>query len=126
MSAPASPLPSLSPLPPRRQPQHPHTPQAFDFRRLLNVFVEKLWILVTFVVLSALVTFYYLQHAPRIFASTATLQVEQEEERVVKVDKVLQEDLRSSEILKTIEQILQSRALFDRVIKANDLAKDPR
>jgi capsular exopolysaccharide synthesis family protein len=64
----------------------------------------------------------YLLTAPRIYESTAVVQVEQREQRAFKpLDKEGQpEDLKSEDVLKTIEQNLQNYSLFVNV------ASDPK
>jgi succinoglycan biosynthesis transport protein ExoP len=94
-----------------------------DFRTLWHLLMEKFWmVLLTFVVV-LLLTAAHLHRAPRIFAATATIQVEQQEQKVVKFEKVQQEDLRYLDVLKTIEQTLVSRPLLERVVQANNLGQ---
>ena len=73
-----------------------------------------------------LLTVGYLHRSPRIYAATATLQVEQQEQRLLKFERIVQEDLRSLETLRTIVQTLKTRLLLDRVVATNNLAGDPR
>ncbi len=108
---------------PEQSLQSAHT---FDFRALYHTLLEKLWLIVICILVAAFFTGLYIMRAPRIYASTATLQVEQEEDRVVKVEKVREEDLRSQDILRTIEQTLASRPVLERIIMTNNLSKDPR
>ena len=99
---------------------------SFNFQNLYHVLLDKLWLIAIFLVIALLLAAAYLQRAPRLFSSTATLQVEQADQKVIAIQKVQQEDLRGLEVLRTIEQVLKSRALLDRVVTANGLDKDPR
>jgi capsular exopolysaccharide synthesis family protein len=59
--------------------------------------------------------------APKIYASKAVLQVEQEEQTILNIERVQREYLQSMEVVKTIEQTLKNRALLGRVLTANNL-----
>ncbi len=101
------------------------TVSSFDLRTVYHVLLDRAWVIAVCVVVTLLLAAGYIQRTPNKYASTATLQVEQEEQRVVKFERVQQEDLRSLEILRTIEQTLKSRALLERVIDVNKLAENP-
>src|SRR5690242_5406652 len=116
---------SASGNPPNFRSQAPVS-HGLDVRHLYHVLLDKIWVILLCVVAAAFFTFHYIQKAPIIYAATATLQVEQQEEKVVKIDRVQQEDLRGEEALRTMEQMLQSRALFKRVIDTEGLAKNPQ
>src|ERR1051325_1504671 len=99
---------------------------GFNFQMLYHVVLEKAWIVLSCFLIGLFLTGAYLKRAPRIYAASVVLQVEQEEARVMKIEKVQAEDLRWPDILKTIEQTLQSRSLFERVVDTNNLVNDPR
>jgi uncharacterized protein involved in exopolysaccharide biosynthesis len=63
----------------------------------------------------------YLKKAPKIYEATATVQVEQEEQKIVKLEQVIQEDLKSQEILNTIAQKFKSRQLLEMVLESNKM-----
>lgn len=110
---------------PRRAPDVPaHT--NVDFRALYCNLREKSWLIGLCLLVSGVLTAAYLYRAPKIFASKAVLQVEQEEQNILNIQRVQSEDLQTLEFLRTVEQTLQSRALLDRVILTNQLALDPR
>lgn len=70
---------------------------------------------------------YYLKRTPRIYSTTATLQIEQNERKIMtKVESVVSEDLRSLEQLNTIAQRLRAHSLLERVILTNKLDSDLR
>jgi len=58
--------------------------------------------------------------------SKLILQVEQEEQKILNIQRVQQEDPQTAEFLKTVEQTLQSRTLLERVLDTNNLARDAR
>ncbi len=70
----------------------------------------------------------YLIWAPKIYESRAVIAVEQETPKVNNIQDFnadSAEDIKSPEVLKTIEQALLSQTLLLRVVKANGLDKDP-
>src|SRR5258707_10480311 len=99
---------------------------GFNFQVLYHVLLEKAWIVLFCFIVAVFLTGAYLKRAPRIYAASVVLQVEQEESRVMKIEKIQGEDLRWPDILKTIEQTLQSRSLFERIVEVNNLVNDPR
>jgi polysaccharide biosynthesis transport protein len=107
---------------PRPAPSAP--PAGFDLKRLYHTLVERLWLVAICVVLAALVTAGYIRRQPTLYSANAVVQVEQEEARVVKVDRIQQEDLRWGDALRTIEQTLKSRTVLERVVDSLNLTKD--
>lgn len=101
-------------------------PDTLDLRTLYHLLRERAWLIASCVLLAGLATAAYLARAPRIYAAHAVVQVEQEEQKILKVEGVQQERLQTLEALKTVEQTLQSRALLARVLDSNNLAADPR
>src|SRR5437773_1357554 len=99
---------------------------TFDVRALLHTLLEKIWIIVLCVVVAGFLTAVHVLRSPKIYAANVVVEVQQQEEKVMtKVEKVQQEDLRGLEVLRTIEQTLQSRTLLERVLETNNLARDP-
>ncbi len=93
-----------------------------DFRILYYTLRERLWIIALCCLVAGLATTAYLYRAPKIYQANLILQVEQEEQKILNIQRVQQEDPASVEFLKTVEQTLQSRTLFERVIDTNGLA----
>lgn len=111
-----------------RTPQRPtaaDTPPPIDFRQLYYSLRERAWVIAACCAVAALAAGAYLYRTPKIYASNLILQVEQEEQKILNIQRVQQEDPASVEFLKTIEQTLQSRTLYDRVIETNKLAANP-
>jgi succinoglycan biosynthesis transport protein ExoP len=99
---------------------------SVDYHVLYYIVRERAWIVVICFLVAAMATATILERAPRIYASKTVLLVEQEEPKVVDIQPVQQDEYQSLESLKTVEQTLQNKGLFERVIEANNLARDPR
>lgn len=97
-----------------------------DAQHLIQVLLDRLWIIALCVVVASLAAAVYLRRAPRIYQATATVQVEQQEQKVMsKIETVMQEDLKSDQVLNTIVQKLRSRPLLEQVLETNRLDRDP-
>lgn len=122
-----NPNPRQSPRPSHRASQNQaDVAPPIDFRMLYYALRERAWVVGMFLLVAALATTAYLVRAPRVYEASLILQVEQEEQKILNIQRVQQEDPTSLEFLKTVEQTLQSRTLFDRVIDTNNLATDER
>jgi polysaccharide biosynthesis transport protein len=97
-----------------------------NLRNLWHTLIDKIWIIALCACAAAFLSLLYLKHATRTYASKAVLQVEQDKPKVVNIESVQSENYSSIDFLKTVEQTLLSRSLFERVIDANDLANDAR
>src|SRR3954453_18549593 len=95
-----------------------------DFRTFYFLLRDRAWIIVVCLLLAVLGTATYLVRTPKIYAAKSVLQVEQGEAKILNIQRVQADDLQGQEILKTIEQSLQSRAMLQRVIEANHLDTD--
>ena len=105
-------------------PAHVAPPTGFDLKRMYHAIVERLWLVITCVILATLITVGYIRRQPILYSANAMVQVEQEEARVIKVEKFQQEDLRWLDALRTIEQTLKSRAVLERVVEDLNLTKN--
>lgn len=94
---------------------------ALQFRRIVQVLIERLWVIVLVLVLSLLAAFIYLRKAPRIYQAKATVEVANQQPQIVNVAQVMQQDLKSQEVLNTIVDKLRSPPLLARVVESNDL-----
>ena len=95
--------------------------RATDLHGLLRLMLEKAWLIVSCLVVSVVAVAVYVERTPRIYDATTTVQVEQEDAKVVKVEQVVSEDMRSLEILNTVAQKLVNGALLERVLDTNNL-----
>src|ERR1019366_6622421 len=104
--------------PPMETSEHGH---SSDLHGLLRLVLEKAWLIVSCLVLAVVAVAVYVERTPRIYQATTTVQVEQEDAKVVKVEQVVSEDMRSLEILNTVAQKLINGALLEKVLDANHL-----
>ena len=99
---------------------------AIAWRAMYHLLLSKAWLVTSCVVVAAFAGAAYLQRAPKVYQAHTVLQVEQSEQKVLNIQEVSQEDLRTAELLKTIEQNLTSSDLLLRVIRNVGLATDTR
>lgn len=92
-----------------------------DYKLILIQVLGRAWIIILCSLVTGLAGLYYHAHTPKVYSSTATIQVEQEEQRVLKIEQIMKEDLRSQEVLNTIAQKLTSRPLLERVVASNQI-----
>src|ERR1039458_3952442 len=95
--------------------------RSSDLHGLIRLVLEKAWLIVSCLVLAVGAVTVYVQRAPRVYEATTTVQVEQEEAKVVKVEQVVSEDMRTLETLNTVAQKLSNVALMEKVLDANNL-----
>jgi polysaccharide biosynthesis transport protein len=106
-------------LPP---PQEPSVPGSIvDLHGFIRLLLDKGWLIVSCIVLAVIGAAWYVQRAPRIFEAVNTVQVEQEDRKVVKAEQVVSEDMRGLEILNTIAQKLCNTYLLEQVLATNHL-----
>jgi len=67
----------------------------------------------------------YAAFQPTIYASQATIVVQDKDPNVPAVGDVGQVDAKSGDLLKTFEQLLQTRSLVERAVKSEHLNEDP-
>ncbi len=97
-----------------------------DFGYLYHLLLSKAWLIILLVVLSLSAAIIYLIRTPKIYESRAVIQVDQEAQKFVNTqNNSSNEEFKSVEELTTIAQTLKSDTLLLRVIKANELDKDP-
>ncbi|HAM72156.1 MAG TPA: hypothetical protein DCM86_10980 [Verrucomicrobiales bacterium] len=89
--------------------------------------IEKAWVVVLCLLAAGFITYGYLKRAPVIYASTVTLKVEEQSQKILSgLQEGVRDDGERPEDLKTIIETLKSRAVIERVIETNHLATDPR
>jgi polysaccharide biosynthesis transport protein len=98
-----------------------------DFAHLYHLLLSKAWVILLLLILSLSGAIAYLIWAPKIYESTAVIEVGQETPKVNNIQDFNTEDGvgDSADSLKTIEQALMSDTLLLHVVKANGLDKDP-
>jgi capsular exopolysaccharide synthesis family protein len=97
---------------------------ASDVRAVCETLREKLWLILALAAIAGGLGYWYAERSPRVYASQVTVQVENEEQKILKIEGVTADNLKAQEVLTTIEQSLISPELLLRVIERNNLAND--
>jgi capsular exopolysaccharide synthesis family protein len=92
-----------------------------EFHTLVRLILDRVWMIAAITAVFLILAAVYVQRAPRIYRATSTVQVEQEEQKVLDTPNVMDSDLRSLDMLNTIVQKLRSRALIERVLEYQDM-----
>jgi capsular exopolysaccharide synthesis family protein len=98
--------------------------KSFDLRGALYAVRDRLWIAVLVLLLVGTVAAVYVSRAPLNFAAPTVPLVQEEESKVVKIDGVNSENLRSAELLNTLIQSMQSREVLRNVVESLKLDTD--
>jgi len=101
-------------------------PGAADFAKTWHLFLEKGWIIVVALAVCIGLGFAYLKTAPTLYTATTTIQAEQDQPNILKMQMVQIKDLQAVDYLQTVAQSLTNRPLFERVAETNHLWNDPR
>ena len=99
--------------------------ETLDFRRIIDVLLRRWWIIGLVTSIATIATAGYVMRLPEIYESRAVIQVQQQEQQVVKIDNVSEENLTAHDFINTVVQSLTSRKLMLRVVNANRLRKNP-
>ena len=99
---------------------------AADLRRTWHALVERAWIISLCLIVFLAITAVYLRRVPVLYSATATIAVEQDQQRFLRPENGNNqlEDLQSLDFLQTIAQSLRARPLLERVADTNNLAQD--
>ena len=100
---------------------------TFDFHHLYHLLLSKAWVIILFVILSLGAAIGYLLWAPKIYESTAVIEVGQETPKVSNVQDFNTDNGANvnDSLLKTVEQALMSDTLLLHLVKTNGLDHDP-
>ena len=96
-----------------------------DLSQSLQFLWNKLWLLFAGLLIGAAAAGVYAYRAPRLYLATATVQVEAIPQRIVRIEQVMQEELRSEVSVNTMVQRLRCRPLLELVFASEGLAQDP-
>jgi capsular exopolysaccharide synthesis family protein len=97
-----------------------------DLSYLWALLIRRMWLIALCFFSVVLLAIGYILEARPLYASTAVVEVMQEEQRAFNASHVdSSADLRSMEILHTIEQNLQGHALLESVVRDPDINSDP-
>ena len=98
---------------------------ATDVHVVLQVLRSKALLIAICTAGALLLAFIYTCFIPRVYRAQTVIQIEQEEQKVVKIEGIKSEDLKSLEALKTFEQNVTSPEVLLRVIHNPELRNDP-
>ncbi len=96
-----------------------------DFRRLVHLLRDNTRLLVLCVLCGGLAVLACTMEAPVFYASTAVLEVAEDENSFTGFNRPGGSDLNSASLLKTIEQTVASQTVLRRVLEKQRLAEDP-
>lgn len=97
---------------------------SLSYQEVLAALLERAWIIALFLLIGIFAGFSYIKKSPRMYASRLVLYIEPPK-NVVNIQKVTQEDARSSEVTQNMLQLMQSQPLLERVANELNLGKDP-
>lgn len=97
-----------------------------DLRHILRVLRDKALLIAICVVCATGFGLYYALTATKIYEAKSSVQVEQGEQTVMKIEGVKTEDLKAPEVLKTYEQNIVNSEVLLRVIKNHGLLDEPQ
>ena len=103
------------------------TASHVDLAHFYHLLLSKAWVIILFVILSLGAAIGYILWAPKIYESTAVIEVGQETPRVSNVQDFNTDNGANvnDSLLKTVEQALMSDTLLLHVVKTNGLDHDP-
>ena len=96
-----------------------------DVRALWQAVWTKAWLIAGITAVAVLLGIGYLVIAKKVYSAKTTIEIEAEEQKLIKADARRPEDRKSEEVLKTIEQNLLSPALVLRLLHRPELTADP-
>ena len=92
-----------------------------NWHGIVQVLRDKSWLILSCGLLAMIAAAAYVRTAPRVYEAVTTVEVEQEDAKILKTEQVVSEDMRGSEILNTIVQKLCNPALLEQVLATNHL-----
>jgi capsular exopolysaccharide synthesis family protein len=106
-------------LPPSQPPSA--SGSIVDLHGIIRMVLDKAWLIVSCVVLAVIAAAVYVERAPRVYEALTTVQVEQEDAKVVKAEQVVSEDMRGLDVLNTVAQKMGNSHLLEQVLETNHL-----
>jgi capsular exopolysaccharide synthesis family protein len=108
----------------------PHTDsfllEELNPAQLVRAIIDKLWLLATIVIVFALLGLAYLKWETPRYTSEALLEVPTEAETVIGFQEVLGDDLKASDIMRTLERTLVRAGILEQVLQDPDIRDRPR
>ena len=102
-----------------------NAPLSIDYNHILRLCLKYWPWLAGGVILGVLGGYFYALAQTPIYSATSTIDVQSKEANVPGMANIGQTDTSSTDLLKTKEQLLQTRDLLQRVVKSDHLNEDP-
>jgi capsular exopolysaccharide synthesis family protein len=99
--------------------------EEVHLRDYLDVIFRRKWLIISFLALTFITTLILTLSSPKLYKTSASIEVFAREQKVTKFEEVVGADLRTQEFLQTQVELLQNNALADRVIEKLDLTEHP-
>lgn len=96
-----------------------------EFARTWHFFIEKAWVVALTTGIALGLGYVYVKRAPVLYSATATVQAEQDQPNLLRIQMAQLRDLQAVDYLQTVAQNLNSRPLLERVANTCNLWKDP-
>lgn len=105
-----------------------HAPDAIDWREYFHAVVDRLWIVILCLIVSAVYAGYSLTKVETTYRARSVLFIEQESARILdpKLTQVRDEQIRSIDMINTVVDLLRSYPFAQRVAARLKLDQDPR
>lgn len=102
-----------------------HSAITLDYNELLRICLKYWWIIAACLAIGVVASTYYAKSQISIYSSQATILVPDKAPKIPSLNDGVTTDAKSGDLLKTYEQLLQTRDLSLRVVKALHLESDP-
>ncbi len=99
--------------------------QKTHWREIVQVFWEWKWITITMLVISTTLGLIRNFKAVPIYQASASIEVTAETPRIVNIQDIVTTDTRNADYLNTKLQVLRSRSLAEKIVKATALNENP-
>jgi len=97
-----------------------------DFARTWHTLLEKAWIIAVSLAVFLLIGLFYIHRTPATYSATATIEAEQDEPDILKMEMIRTKDIQAVDYLQTVAQTLTSRPVLERVAETNGFWTDRR
>lgn len=103
----------------------PRDEEIIDLRQIFHVLNSHRWAIVGFTAAVTLVAIFVVFSMTPIYQATATLQIEQEQAKVLSIEEVYGIDGGTDSYLNTQFEVLKSRGVLEKVVNKLDLLNNP-
>jgi polysaccharide biosynthesis transport protein len=92
-----------------------------SWQSIFQMILNRIWLIFIFIVVMLVLGVVYIKIAPRLYETVATVQVQQQDAKILNADQVVTEDLQEMDVLDTIVAKLSDPALLEKVLLTNNL-----